>query len=1274
MSTRLPEGEVSILDELPENAGATRFGKIEELGATGLKRATGVIDEEFLPALRGRKAIEIFREMSFNDPMVGALLFTIDKLLRGIEWEVQPCDQTPESAQAGEFLESCMDDMCYDDQTEVLTDTGWKLFSHLTDDDLVAQRDSDGTMSYVQPRQRHVYDYEGPLYTLDGKSINLAVSPNHRLLMARRTGRQHDTRQKHDLGIIRAKDAYRKKGWMSKEVRWSGALTGYGHDYLELLGMLTADGCFSDRNVVLIQKDREYVEALLKRNMITARTREVNGSTQWIIGGAAWAQELAEDFGRVQTERRIPAWLANATPSEMNAFLDGYIQGDGWHSKDGRISISTSSIQMADDLQVLAMKAGRAATVLAYVQSSGFAPGSDIYQVSIWSERKDALYPYVRYENWGRKDYSGKIYCVSVPSGVVMVRRHGIAVWSGNSESWDDFISEVLSMLTYGFSYHEIVYKRRIGPWEKNPSRHSKYDDGLYGWRKIPVRSQETLLRWVFDEKGGIRGFVQLAPPLYKTVFIPIEKSLLFRTGVHKGNPEGKAEDVGNIIWTPNGQRKFGELSVGDLVYGSDGQPTRVVATRRFQNRPRYLIEVDSGELGIYDANHLWPTLSNKQLSGDIPRTPLLRTEELLDELEKAPSNQRKKFRVAGPVSGIERDLVVDPWTLGYWLGNGGRGGAQMSCHVDDVPEIITRLEEVGYLASPRRVKDTNACVVNVRGLKVSLREVGVLNNKHVPEAYLSASVQQRRDLLAGLLDSDGYGDEFGRVEFSNTNKDLIDAVAVLVRSLGMKAHVTLRKEERWGTVITDHICQLKRVWNVKFTPHEQVFTLTRKGQHITSGHQRIGTHWITRIERVDDGPTMCIEVDSEDGIYLTGAQFVTTHNSILRNAYRPWWMKKRLEEFEAIGVERDLAGMPTMKLPSDYLSAKAGTEKHKAMQGYRKMVRGVRRDENEGLIYPSDIDPDTKQPYFMFELMNSGGTRQFDTNSIITRYEQRILMTVLADFILVGHQETGSYALHTDKTGIFRASLNSIADTIADVINRFAVPRLFALNAWKPRELPRFVPSQVDPPDLSELAQFISATAGAGMQWFPDPELEKFIRDAARLPKMTDETLEFKRMQVHQDQAMEYAGSQMEMLGMQQKAEMTAQGFTPEQAQMQSEQPTSDQQKQFAQAEMDGEQARAEHPFARKQLQEEQRTTDRDFAMDEAAKENDAVRQERAKDLDMARERLRGDTDEKRAERGKAKDFGRTTKLERMKQAATRANNNPPPFKKKNPLPKRKP
>src|SRR6476646_5964939 len=109
------------------------------------------------------------------------------------------------------------------------------------------------------------------------------------------------------------------------------------------------------------------------------------------------------------------------------------------------------------------------------------------------------------------------------------------------SHSWDDLISEILSMLIYGWSWHEIVYKQRIGPYEKNPKTRSKFTDGRIGWRKIPIRAQETMLRWLFQEDGSIQGLVQLAPPTYKQTVIPIDKSLLFRTTSIKNNPEGRS-------------------------------------------------------------------------------------------------------------------------------------------------------------------------------------------------------------------------------------------------------------------------------------------------------------------------------------------------------------------------------------------------------------------------------------------------------------------------------------------------------------------------------------------------------------------------------------------------------------------------------------------------------------------------------------------------------------------------------------------------------------
>ena len=112
------EGD-NIFDEVPKNVSP-----MVELGLTGVRRTSGYIDEEFLPQLRGRKAVQIFREMKDNDPVIGALLFATDRLLRQVEWRVEPSGDKPGDKEAAAFLEQCMEDMSHtwDDMiTEILT-------------------------------------------------------------------------------------------------------------------------------------------------------------------------------------------------------------------------------------------------------------------------------------------------------------------------------------------------------------------------------------------------------------------------------------------------------------------------------------------------------------------------------------------------------------------------------------------------------------------------------------------------------------------------------------------------------------------------------------------------------------------------------------------------------------------------------------------------------------------------------------------------------------------------------------------------------------------------------------------------------------------------------------------------------------------------------------------------------------------------------------------------------------------------------------------------
>lgn len=223
---------------------------------------------------------------------------------------------------------------------------------------------------------------------------------------------------------------------------------------------------------------------------------------------------------------------------------------------------------------------------------------------------------------------------------------------------------------------------------------------------------------------------------------------------------------------------------------------------------------------------------------------------------------------------------------------------------------------------------------------------------------------------------------------------------------------------------------------------------------------------------------------------------------SVLRTAYRPWYFLKRIEEIEAIGVERDLAGIPFATVPAEMLGKNASEDSKAMVRSIVDLVRNVRRDEQEGIVWPAAFDQNNNKLY-EFSLLTSGGTRQFPTDGIISRYESRIAMTALADFLLLGNDNSnsGSYALATSKSSMFQSALETWLNGIENVLNNRAVPLLFRQNGINSGPFPKFRHDIVQKPTLPDLATLISSLAGAGAQLFPDIELENHIREYAELP-----------------------------------------------------------------------------------------------------------------------------------------------------------------------------
>lgn len=216
---------------------------------------------------------------------------------------------------------------------------------------------------------------------------------------------------------------------------------------------------------------------------------------------------------------------------------------------------------------------------------------------------------------------------------------------------------------------------------------------------------------------------------------------------------------------------------------------------------------------------------------------------------------------------------------------------------------------------------------------------------------------------------------------------------------------------------------------------------------------------------------------------------------SILRSSYRSYYFKSRFQVIEGIGVERDLAGLPILKPdPNSDIFNEDDLEMVAKRQWAQAVITNLRRDELEGVLLPNGWE---------IELLASSGSRQFDVGAIIERYDKKIAQTVLADFITLGHDGTGSYALSQNKTNTFFLAISSYLDIIVEVINNQAIPALINLNGDHfsgITDYPTMSHSKIEKRDLAELSSYITSLVGCGVL-SPDNELEKYLRQEADLP-----------------------------------------------------------------------------------------------------------------------------------------------------------------------------
>ncbi|MDD4254275.1 MAG: LAGLIDADG family homing endonuclease [Methanofollis sp.] len=369
-------------------------------------------------------------------------------------------------------LHEAMEQQCYDDQTEVLTEAGWKYFRDVTDTDRVATLSPEGYLEYQRPMTFVDAEYDGEMYFFTSRQVDLAVTPNHTMYV----NLNHRANEWAGFARIRADELpIRRRMRFKKNAKWVGerqevhtipGVVKYGNqnctgiqtggieipmdDWLEFLGYFLSEGCVSKHwqtgvpyRIAIGQKKPESTETI-RRCLERLPFRFTYDGANFVINSKQLACHM-EQFG-TSPGRHVPDYAKHLPLEQIQILLDALVLGDGSiDRKTGATSYITSSKRLADDVTELLLKVGlsgnrylvrEAGSITSNPRGGTSVISHDIYTVSFIRESQNE--PNINtngHQQIERGHYTGRIYCVEVPNHLLYVRRNGIPVWCGNSIS-----------------------------------------------------------------------------------------------------------------------------------------------------------------------------------------------------------------------------------------------------------------------------------------------------------------------------------------------------------------------------------------------------------------------------------------------------------------------------------------------------------------------------------------------------------------------------------------------------------------------------------------------------------------------------------------------------------------------------------------------------------------------------------------------------------------------------------------------------------------------
>lgn len=382
---------------------------------------------------------------------------------------------------------------CYDDKTEVLTKDGWKLFSRLDYNDLIACLNNDGYMEYYKPLRLLTYDYVGKMYDLNTTGVNITVTPNHRLYVAKGNqfgyGKDNIT-VKRNFEFCTPDKYFGKPKRFLKSFKWTGETIDYYEipeykyykkirrldrkseyiipkqtfniiPFLKFLGFFVAEGCANNKNGDIFisacndgsekatneQKNIEYV--LTELGLKIKKTHKERTAIGYKIYNKPLAIWLVSNCGKLAQNKKTPQFIKNLTPELITIYLEWLYKGDGHKTKTSNI-LTTVSSQLKNDVEELILKSGKT-FYSSFSDNRGkktITNNKSIISKHIafhtnWLKSRNDLNISTKtintsknyYEKW--IDYNGKVYCATVPYDKLFVKKNGKGVWCGNSPRYE---------------------------------------------------------------------------------------------------------------------------------------------------------------------------------------------------------------------------------------------------------------------------------------------------------------------------------------------------------------------------------------------------------------------------------------------------------------------------------------------------------------------------------------------------------------------------------------------------------------------------------------------------------------------------------------------------------------------------------------------------------------------------------------------------------------------------------------------------------------------